>query len=78
MDPVRWRIDTRVVAGSQSAALPTLELNGLLTYGLWGVTIGGSYILLGRYNLGERLSERYDFGERLLEHRVRYYAGLLP
>ena len=57
-----------LLAVGQPATLPTLELNGLLAHGLWGVTLGGSYILLGRYNLGERLSKQYDFDEKLLEH----------
>ena len=37
-----------LVAVGKPAALPTLELVGLIGHSVWGVTLGGSYVLLGR------------------------------
>ncbi len=47
-----------LLAIGQPATLPTLEPIGLIAHTLWGLTLGSSYVLLGRSEGFERLIDR--------------------
>ena len=49
---------TWLLAIGQPATLPTLEPIGLAAHTLWGLTLGGSYLLLGRSGRFERVVGR--------------------